>query len=319
MITGVAVVVTLLNEEQALPNLLGSLLAQTRTPQEIILVDGGSRDRSCEIIQEYIKKGAPMRLLALEGANRSQGRNFGIKQSKQPIIAVTDAGCRPALDWLERIVAPLEKGEAEIAAGYYRPEAETLTGHAIAAATVPLASEINPDAFLPSSRSVAFLKDAWEKVGGYPESTSEAEDTLFNLALKRNGCKFEFVPEAVVFWRQQGRLRDLFWQFYRYARADGAAGLLFGHYRKTLFLAAWLAAMFLCVVLSLYLLSEYAIRPAALILLTALVYGGRYALRARKRGWDGKTALLSPVAMMVVDTANMLGYIAGRLKRCIGK
>jgi len=315
MSVGVAVVVTLLNEARALPQLLGSLLAQTRPPQEIILVDGGSRDRSCEIIQEYIEKGAPIRLIALEKANRSRGRNAGIQASSQPIIAVTDAGCRPALDWLERIVAPLEKGDAEVASGYYRPEAETLIEHAIAAATVPLACEVNPETFLPSSRSAAFLKAAWEQAEGYPESNSNSEDTDFDVALKRQGFKFQFVPEAIVFWRVQGRLCKLFYQFYRYARGDGAAGLLFGHYKKAFLLTLWFSLLFLLILLSWKLLPAADFHLIGIFLLTLLAYAGKYILRARKRGWDWPAALLSPLALAVVDAAHCCGYVVGWLDK----
>ena len=53
---------------------LTGLERQTRAPQEIILVDGGSRDASCDIIRQYIGRGAPIQLLVAPGANRSRGR-----------------------------------------------------------------------------------------------------------------------------------------------------------------------------------------------------------------------------------------------------
>jgi len=310
----VGLVTTLLNEEKSLPEFLDSVLAQTRPPREVILVDGGSRDRSCEIIRQYITRGAPMELLVLQGANRSRGRNAGIRHCRQPIIAMTDVGCRLAKEWLEKIVAPLERGEADVASGYFAPEAQTLIERAIAAATVPLAREVNPWSFLPSSRSVAFLREAWEKVGGYPEWSSWNEDTLFALALKKAGMKFSFVPEAVVCWRQQGSLRGLFRQFYRYAYGDAAARIFFRHYGKAFLLAGWL----LCLILSALLLagdvSVIFRLPVLFLLLTALGYAARYVLRSRRRGWDWPAALFSPLAMAVVDVAHYFGWLLGMLK-----
>jgi len=314
MNSGVGLVATLLNEEETLPEFLESVLSQGRPPQEILLVDGGSTDRSREIIQQYINNGAPIRLLVMEGANRSQGRNAGVRESSRPIIAMCDVGCRLAKDWLGKIVAPLERGEAEVAGGYYLPEAKGTVKRAIAAAILPTAEEVNPDTFLPSSRSAAFLKEAWEKVGGYPEWSSLNEDTLFDLALKKAGARFCFVPEAVVFWKQQGSLGGLFRQFYRYAQGDGAAKLFFGHYQKAFLLAGWLLFLALFALVSVGNAPELSRLPALLLVLTALGYLMRYALRARRRGWDWAAALLSPAAMAAVDVAHFLGFLSGVLK-----
>ncbi len=250
-----------------------------------------------------------------EGANRSEGRNRAIRESSQPIIAVCDAGCRLEKDWLEKIIAPLERGEADVAGGYYAPDAGNLIERAVAAATVPIAAEVNPETFLPSSRSVAFRREVWEKAGGYPEWSLVSEDTLFDLAMKKAGMRFCFVPEALVHWRQQGNFAGLFRQFYRYACSDGAAGLLFGHYRKVFLMSGWLVGLVLLAMASLRLEPEFTVVPLAVIALLALVYAGRYVLRSRKRGWDWAAALLSPVAMAVVDAAHLIGYLRGLLGR----
>ncbi len=319
---GVGLVATFLNEEKSLPEFLDSALAQTRPPQEIILVDGGSTDRSCEIIRHHIARGAPITLLELQGANRSQGRNAGIRHCRQEIVAMTDVGCRLQPDWLEKIVAPLERGEVEVAGGYYVPLGRKLFERAVAAAIVPLAREVNPDTFLPSSRSIAFLKESWEKAGGYPEWTSWNEDTVFDIALKEAGARFRFVPDALVAWRQQGDYGNLFIQFYRYAYGDALARLYFPHYRKGfLFLAVWLACAIMCLIAFIghhpreVFTSIPAVTLVILIILLISGYDLRYIIRSRKRGWDWPAAVLSPLAMFVVDMANCYGYLAGAMNR----
>jgi hypothetical protein len=90
------------------------------------------------------------------------GGNTGIEAAAGSLIAVTDAGCRLDPRWLEYIVAPLEAdASAEVASGYYAPDARTLLEQAVAAATVRTAGEEDPQTFLPSSRSVAFRKETW--------------------------------------------------------------------------------------------------------------------------------------------------------------
>jgi len=299
---------TFLNEAEQLPVFLDSLFVQTRRPEQIVLVDGGSQDGSGEIIRQYIAQSAPIELVEKPG-NRSVGRNEAVRRSVQPIIAMTDVGCRLAPDWLEKIIAPIERGEAEVASGYYAPVAKTLMERIIAAATVPVVSEVNPETFLPSSRSMAFLKHAWETSGGYPEWNSDGEDTLFDLALKKSGARFCFAPEAMVYWQQQGSLRGLYRQFYRYARSDGQVSLFFPHYRKAFALLAWSLVLLLLALLTQGWLPWGFL---ALFVLTWGTYKIRYIIRSRRRGWDWAAALFSPLAMLVMDAANYSGFKAGR-------
>lgn len=93
------------------------------------------------------------------------------------------------------------------------------------AAVLPLANEINPATFLPSSRSVALRKSAAEAVGGYPEWLDYCEDLIFDLRLKQVAAPFVFAPDALVYFRPRSSLRAFFKQYYLYARGDGKADL----------------------------------------------------------------------------------------------
>ncbi|MCA9957415.1 MAG: hypothetical protein KC443_00185, partial [Anaerolineales bacterium] len=75
------------------------------------------------------------------------------------------------------------------------------------------------------SRSVAFLKSAWEAVGGYPEWLDYSEDLIFDLALREKYGAFPFADTAVAYFRPRGSLRSFFRQYYFYARGDGKANL----------------------------------------------------------------------------------------------
>jgi glycosyltransferase involved in cell wall biosynthesis len=301
----VSVVTTVLNEAANIRDFMQSLLDQSRDPDEIIICDAGSRDRTIKIIEEFIEEGFPAKLLVEAGANRSRGRNRAVEEANGEIIASIDGGCIARGEWLARLVEPFESDDPpDVVAGYYEPETDTSFEDAIAVATVPDVSEVDPDAFLPSGRSVAFTREAWERVGGYPEYVDYAEDTDFDLRLKRAGCRFAFAPEALVRWEMQSDLWQVFRQFYRYASSDGELGYWFVHYRK-----AYLGILFL-VTLFLLSLAGVKLAPYGFVALM-LAYWVRYTVRARRRGADWFASFLAPSVAFTVDLAHLLGYSLG--------
>ena len=303
-----ALVTTCYREAEAIGAFIDAVLAQTRRPDETIIVDGGSTDGTVEQIRERIAQGAPITLIVEPGANRSRGRNLGVAAATADLIALTDVGSHPRPDWFERIVAPLEQDPTvDVVAGYYVAEPTTLWEAAVAAATVPDVREVDPETFLPSARSVAFRRAAWEKAGGYPEWASHNEDTPFDLALKRAGARFVFEPQAIVEWRPQSSLRRLFVQFYRYARGDAQSRLWFRHYTK-----AYLVAL-----ISLGLAIGGAFHPPVLLGLPVLgvLYWLRHMVRARRRARSWPAAALAPLANLIVDLAHVVGYARGLPER----
>lgn len=219
----ISVIVTVKNEGKTIEKLLASLQAQTRPPDEIVIVDGGSTDQTVDIIQAWSKK-LPIKLIVKPGSNISQGRNLAIKEASGEIIASTDAGVKLSPVWLEALTRPFESG-AKVVSGFFLPDVEGAFETAMGATVLPSLEDINPKKFLPSSRSVAFLKEAWEKVGGYPEWLDYCEDLIFDFKLRKLFGPFPFVPEAIAYFKPRTNLRDFFVQYYRYARGDGKADL----------------------------------------------------------------------------------------------
>lgn len=210
----VSVVVTVLNEAKTIGKLIGSLLAQTKKPDEIIIVDAGSTDGTIAIIKHYSI--TPLRCNL--GTNRSAARNLGIKRAKNNIIAVTDAGCTADKHWLERLTKPFKTKNVVSAAGYYRPVIKNKFQEMIAPFVAVMPDKFRPEAYLPSSRSLAFRKGAaW-----YPEPLNYCEDLIFARRLKAAG-KMAVVKNAIVHWQLAENWRQFFWQIFYYAQGDVAA------------------------------------------------------------------------------------------------
>ena len=223
----VSVIVTIFNEGHAIRRLLDSLAAQTRLPDEVVVVDGGSSDDSVAVLQSYADQGQlPLKVLVAAGANISRGRNLAIAAACGDVIASTDAGVWLAPGWLSELVAPFEsQNPPQVVAGFFVPDPQSIFEMAMGASVLPVLDDIRPDSFLPSSRSVAFTRAAWKASGGYPEWLDYCEDLIFDFRLRDLFHPFAFAPGAVAHFRPRTSLRNFFVQYYRYARGDGKADL----------------------------------------------------------------------------------------------
>lgn len=223
----VSVICTVLNEGPAIQKLLDSLARQTYPPDEIIFVDGGSRDDTVAVLQAYaMARHLPLRVLIEPGANISRGRNIAIEAAAGPIIASTDAGVRLDPRWLEELLKPFRANPGvAVVSGFFVPDPQTAFEVAMGATVLPALEDINPDTFLPSSRSIAFLKSSWQAAGRYPEWLDYCEDLIFDFRLRDKVGPFAFAPQAVACFRPRSTLRAFFKQYYHYARGDGKADL----------------------------------------------------------------------------------------------
>ncbi len=312
MSSTISLVCTVRDEAATIGPLLDSMLAQTRAPDEIVVNDCLSRDATPAIVERYIAAGHPVRLVR-GGHNIPSGRNSAVRAARGAIVACTDAGLTLDPRWLERIVAPIERGEADIVGGFFRPAPQSLFEFALAATNYPDADEVRAERFLPFGQSVAFTRVTWEAVGGYPEWASHCEDLLFDLAVKRRGYRLVFVPDALVHFRPRENLAAFARQYYFYGRGDGAADLW--HRRYAIRYAAYLGGL--------ALLIAAVGRPWLLLLhlLGAAAYCRAPVRRVLRRGaarpvGDRVAAIaLVPLLRAVGDLAKMVGYPRGALRR----
>lgn len=309
LLATVSVCLTVLNEEKSLPSFFESFDSQSAWPREIIVVDGGSTDRTVPLLRAWqVPEGVSLTLVIREGANISQGRNTAIDLARGEWIVATDAGTTLSRDWLMALSARMTPS-VSVVSGFFEPQPGRGLSSVIGAVITPLLSEINPTTFLPSSRSVAFRKSAWTAAGGYPEWLDYCEDLVFDLKMKDNGEVFVFASDAVAAWDARPSLHALFRQYYRYARGDGKARLWrkrhaarYGAYVGGIGLLAW----------------GFAGQRLSLLLLAAGTVG--YFAKFFRRAWSrrsshGRNAIWSgalvPVIVVVGDIAKMLGYPVG--------
>lgn len=224
----VSLCITVRDEEKSIGELMRSILAQSQLPDEIVIVDGGSTDRTLEILTRCQTTHPNLiRILSFSSLNIAEGRNISIKEARYDYIASADAGVLYPIDWLEHLVGPFQKDESiDIVAGFFEPQSESVFEECVGILLYPNPHTMVWERFLPSGRSVAFKKSVWQALNGYAEwlPRGVGEDTDFFLRAHNAGYKFAYAKDATCYWRPRQDLKGLFKQYYFYSKGARASG-----------------------------------------------------------------------------------------------
>lgn len=283
---------TVFNEHARLEQTLADLAVQTLPPTEMLVVDAGSTDGTYEMLLDFASR-APfeVRIIRAERVNIAQGRNRAIREAKYDLIASTDFGCRFAPRWLESILEPFaEDPSLEVVGGAFTILRSEVQSDA-ARADYILAAGYPPDTsglFSVSSRSIAYRRSVWEKIGGYQEwLTLAADDTIFWRQIKHSGYRYRLVNEANVYWMRHKTYTGFGKENFRYGLGDGESGInrrnFFSHVAETG--ARYLSTLLILVALGMFV-SRNMLQPwytiILLVGLAAYLFGSRSYRHARK-------------------------------------
>ena len=180
----VSVVVPTFHEEARIEAFLRQFERQTlpRSEFEVIVVDGGSEDRTREIATRYADR---VILQTSEGIGGA--RNDGVAIALADIVATTDADCHVPDAWLERIVRHFED-PAVVAVvgpdGPFEPRRKARLLFFLVRGIVRLASIAG--VYTTGGGNSAFRKDAFQAVGGY-RPLAHSDDVDLGLRIRGKG------------------------------------------------------------------------------------------------------------------------------------
>ncbi len=232
-------IATVLNEEKNVQSFLDSILSQTQKIDEIIIVDGGSTDSTLSIISN---KNLKIKVIVKKG-NRSVGRNVAIRNASGDIILCSDAGCILDKNWSKNIIKPFKDSKIDVVAGYYRGKYATVFQKCLVPYVLVMPDKVNPENFLPATRSMAFKKSIWEKVKGFPEEYSNNEDYVFAKKLKKAGANIVLRKDAIVNWIPRKNIKESFVMFFRFSKGDMEANII--RWKVVFLFVRYLTALFL--------------------------------------------------------------------------
>ncbi len=186
---------------------LESLLNQSYRPLEIIAVDDGSSDQSCEALHKWHdpegENGIPVRVMSQNALGLSAGRKLAVANAQGEWVAITDIDVRPERDWISNLVAvsnPVSVNEKVVA----------VTGRTIFESAEDVVSLVRSVEVAQKYRSrprrtslangpcSMFNREALLNVGSFDSLWYHAEDMEVSLKLIESGGTIVYAPDAIV-------------------------------------------------------------------------------------------------------------------------
>ena len=237
----VAVVIPTLNEEKFIACCLDSVIAQSYpfNDMDVMVVDGGSKDRTKDIVEEYKRKYQNIRFLNNPGRIQSIAFNIGVHSSDAPYIVRLDAHATYNHRYIEKCIEKFS-ANAEVlgcapefvgnVGGVWniRPQHSGLIAESsailnqsrfgIGGAAFRVGA---PAGFVDTVPFGCFPRKVLEKIGGMREDLPRGEDNEFNSRIRKAGYKIYLDPEIVCSYFSRDTLRTNMKQMYANGESIG--------------------------------------------------------------------------------------------------
>lgn len=221
----VTVVVPARDEENEIEACLDGIRAQTYRNLQIIVVDGGSVDRTAELVRGRAEADPRIELLHNDRNLIAISLNAAVARARGRWLVRIDAHSVVGPQYVAHAVSRLREGNWGGVGGRKDGVGTTAAGRAIAAA---MGSRFGVGGSLyhygTAAREVdhvpfgAYPVELVKSLGGWDERLTVNQDYEFDLRVRRSGRPLLFDPRLVIHWQSRQSVGALFRQYRRYGR-----------------------------------------------------------------------------------------------------
>lgn len=224
----VSVIIPTRNEEEFIIQTLDSIIEQDYPSQlmEVIIADGESDDKTCDLILDYIKNHPNVSLINNPERTVPYALNYAIEKSKGDIIIRLDAHAKYSVNYVSRLVRELVRLKADNVGGVWEttPVNDSLVALSIALATShPLG--IGNASYRLENKTIkevdtvpfgCFTREVFDKIGLFDTDLIRNQDDEFNGRIIKNGGKIYLIPDVKIEYYARGTLKTMTKMFYQY-------------------------------------------------------------------------------------------------------
>ena len=209
----VSLYIPVYNGESTIESVLKSVIKLSPGPDEIIVVNDGSSDKTKNILEKYINQIKIINNSSNMGLGYS--RNRGVSESKNEDIASLDADVEVNSNWLKDLFEIKEKFGSAISGGKLREKYKdrSIYDHwrHVHATQNSFGEKDIENLGKPLAGSNTLLsKSAWKKVGGYDNQyKTNGEDATFCQKLLSSNYKISYSAKAISYHLRTDNLRSL--------------------------------------------------------------------------------------------------------------
>jgi CDP-glycerol glycerophosphotransferase len=203
-----SIVVPVYNVEEFLEPCLDSVLAQTFTDYEVVMVNDGSTDRSAEIAQRYVDRDQRFRLVHQENGGLSKARNTGTDQATGELLVFLDSDDMLPENSYELLVGALDRTGSDFATGnvYRLTRFATVQSPFLRTAFAETRLKTHVTKYRPlladrPAWNKVWRRSFWDKHGfRFPEGRTY-EDTPVTIPAHFLAGSVDVISEPCYFWR----------------------------------------------------------------------------------------------------------------------
>lgn len=317
-------IVPVYNRPDEVDELLDSLMRQTLTGFEVIVVEDGSAVPCAEVCRKYADR-LDLHYFDKPNSGPGQSRNYGVERALGEYVIILDSDVVLPEDYLQAVDDELRRSPADAFGGPDSAHSSfTDTQKAISYSMTSFfttggirGGKKKLDKFYPRSFNMGVRREVYQRLGGFSRMRF-GEDIDFSIRIFKAGCRCRLFPEAWVWHKRRTDFRKFFRQVYN----SGIARInLYKKYPESLKLVHLLPMVFTVGVLSMLVLALVLLLACPLCawfpLLPLLLYALIILADSSRQNQSMRIGVLSIIAAYTQLMGYGFGFINAWWKRCV--